>query len=418
MNIKKNSIQKIIFFTFVCLLIYLPLANITPIYSNSILQENQSLIPENTLTRIIIEAEKDSVIKLADQLLTEKLVTVTAYTCERSAGGKHDYYSEGDYWWPDSLNPAAPYKQRDGMSNPDNFTHHRKAIGQFSWIVGTQTSAYLLTGKEQYAYAALSHLKAWFVDTATRMNPHFLYAQAISGVCTGRGIGIIDATAFIEVAQSVSILEKSPYTKTEDIAKIKDWFNEFLLWLTTHQYGIDEMNWKNNHGTWWHTQAVAFARLTGNTEVIAMCRDHYTSRLLPMQMAGNGSFPLELARTKPYSYSLFNMEGMAALAWMLTDKEHDLWNYTLPDGRRIKKGIEFIFPYIKNINLWPYPKDIAYWEDQPRRVQFLIFAALATDNKEFIDVWKTIDSKYPNDESRRNAPLKNPVLWLNLPDPN
>ncbi len=33
--------------------------------------------------------------------------------------------------------------------------------------------------------------------------------------------------------------------------KIKTWFSEFLTWMTTHEYGILEMNSKNNHGTSW-----------------------------------------------------------------------------------------------------------------------------------------------------------------------
>jgi hypothetical protein len=40
-------------------------------------------------------------------------------------GGKHDFYSEGDYWWPDEKNPNGPYIQKDGLTNPENFVAHR-----------------------------------------------------------------------------------------------------------------------------------------------------------------------------------------------------------------------------------------------------------------------------------------------------
>ncbi len=366
---------------------------------------------------MIIENEKVRVLELADRLLVENPVTVTANTCERSSGGIHDYYSEGDYWWPDPVNPQGAYIRKDGLSNPENFKLHRRAVGQFSWIVGTQTSAYLLTGDKKYSDAAMKHLLAWFVDSTTMMNPHLLYAQAISGVCSGRGIGIIDATSFIEVAQSVGILEKSPYVSAEEIFKIKAWFKEFLHWFTTHPYGIEEMNWENNHGTWWHAQAAAYAKLTGNADIMDLCRDHYKNILLPDQMSLNGSFPLEIERTKPFGYSLFNMEGMGALAWILSDSFYDIWNYSLSDGRGIMKGVEFILPYIKDKNAWPFPKDISNWDDQPRRCQFLLFAGLSQNNPEYFNVWKKIDDQYPNDESRRNSPIKNPILWLDSPDP-
>src|SRR5689334_2429931 len=53
--------------------------------------------------------------------LQQQPVTVTAAYSLRSAGGKHDFYSEGDYWWPNPLSTDSPYIQRDGLTNPDNF---------------------------------------------------------------------------------------------------------------------------------------------------------------------------------------------------------------------------------------------------------------------------------------------------------
>ena len=57
----------------------------------------------------------------------------------------------------------------------------------------------------------------------------------------------------------------------------------------------------SNHGTCWVMQAAQFAKYTGNREVLDFCRERYQTVLLPRQMDTDGSFPLELARTKPYS---------------------------------------------------------------------------------------------------------------------
>jgi hypothetical protein len=387
------------------------------VYSNSSNPIELKTEIQKAIIQKIVEIEKPRTIKFADSLLKIQPVTVTAERCDRSAGGKHDYYSEGEYWWPDTINPNGPYIRRDGINNPQNFTFHRKAIGQLSWIVSTETSAYILTGDKKYVIAAMAHLRAWFVDTATMMNPNLLYGQAIKGICTGRGIGIIDGNSLIDVAQSVSILEKSPYANSKDIIKIKKWFADFLQWLTTHNYGIDEMNAKNNHGTWWHAQAIAYANLVGNTKVIEMCKDHYINIILPKQMVDNGSFPLELERTKPFSYSLFNLEGMTSLAWSLSYGDQDYWNFNLPDGRGLKKGVDFIIPYVKDKNSWPYRKDISNWNLQPRRCQFLLFAALAQSSMEYFNVWKNNDGRLNDEESRAGLPIKNLVLWLDLPIP-
>src|ERR1700759_4992337 len=72
--------------------------------------------------------DRNRILKAANAYLNEKPVTVTASHSPRSAGGLHDFYSEGDYWWPDPKNPDGPYMQRDGMTNPDNFVENRKAL--------------------------------------------------------------------------------------------------------------------------------------------------------------------------------------------------------------------------------------------------------------------------------------------------
>ncbi|MCK5462608.1 MAG: alginate lyase family protein [Bacteroidales bacterium] len=76
--------------------------------------------------------DRKRILKAADQYLLEKPVTVTAQQCERSMGGLHDFYSEGDYWWPDQENPDGPYIRKDGQTNPGNFTAHRKAMRNLS----------------------------------------------------------------------------------------------------------------------------------------------------------------------------------------------------------------------------------------------------------------------------------------------
>lgn len=183
---------------------------LTVIFIFGALLAYQCKTSETSLKDIIISHEEERIDKLVEQYKNEPPVTVTADSCERSAGGIHDFYSEGDYWWPDPDNPDGPYIQKDGQTNPDIFTAHRESMRRFSRIVGAFSSAYLLTNEDKYVRMALPHLNAWFVDTTTRMNPNMLYAQAIKGRTTGRGIGIIDALHLVEVARSVYKIQDSP----------------------------------------------------------------------------------------------------------------------------------------------------------------------------------------------------------------
>ena len=364
------------------------------------------------LRKQVLDDIGSSTLEKADSFLTVLPVTVTDSLCVRSAGGKHDFYSEGDYWWPDPENPEGPYIQKDGQSNPDNFSVHRHAMVRLSEITATLASAWLLTGEQKYADQALNHLNAWFVDTTTMMNPNMLYAQAIYGRVTGRGVGLIDAYHFVEVAQSVKILsEKGAISETHS-AKIKEWFSQFLNWMVTHQYGIDEMNAKNNHGTCWVATAASMASLTGNTEIIDLCINRFKTVLLPNQMEIDGSFPLELKRTKPYGYSLFNIDSMCNVAEILSASKENVWKFKTIDGKSLVKGMEFIFPYISDKSGWPYEHDIFIWDEWPARQSCLLFAGIAYKKPEYIQQYLKLPANPVHPEVIRNLPVRHPAIWL------
>ncbi len=364
------------------------------------------------LSKLVLDNIQNETIAHAKEFLGAKPVTVTATSCKRSAGGVHDFYSEGDYWWPDPAKPDGPYLQKDGQSNPDNFSDHRLAMIRLSEITATLTSAWLLTGDKKYAAKALEHLKAWFVDPATRMNPNLLYAQAIWGRFTGRGIGLIDAYHLVEVAQSAKLLMEAKAVPEADAEKIKVWFTQFLNWMTTHQYGIDEMNAKNNHGTCWVATAASMATLVGDEKVRQMCVDRFKTILLPSQMADDGSFPLELKRTKPYGYSLFNIDAFCNVARILSTPADNLWTFTTPDGKSLKKGMEYIFPYIRDKATWPFAKDIYIWEEWPVRHSSLLFAGIAYANEAWIQTFLSLPANPTHPEVIRNLPVRHPVIWL------
>jgi hypothetical protein len=360
----------------------------------------------------ITETLRSQVMNEAAWAMQQQPITVTAESSPRSAGGIHDFFSEGDYWWPNPASVDSPYIQKDGMTNPDNFVAHRHAMIRFSRIVGALASAYKLTGDEKYVQQAMKHCKAWFIDEATLMNPNLVYAQAIKGRFTGRGIGIIDTIQLMEVVRGLMAMMNAKEMDQHDLAAIKNWFEEYIKWLTTHKYGKDEMNAENNHGTCWVMQVGCFAKFTGNNEVMDFCINRYKNGLLPAQMSVDGSFPRELKRTKPFGYSLFNLDAMATICQELSTKENDLWNYQTADGKSIKKGIEFLYPYINDKSKWPYAKDVMYWENWPVAQPSLVFGALAYNNKQWLETWKNLDHNPKVEEVIRNLPVRHPLIWF------
>ncbi len=366
-----------------------------------------------SLKKEATETLRPYVLKEAAWALTQQPVTVTAETCPRSAGGKHDFYSEGDYWWPNPKSADSPYVQRDGLTNPQNFVAHRLAMIRFSRIVGALASAYKLTGDNKYVVQAAKHLDAWFIDPETMMNPNLLYSQAIKGVATGRGIGIIDAIQLMEVVQGTEAMQSSSALSKQTLEGTKAWFSKYLSWVTTHKYGLDEMNAKNNHGTCWVMQVACFAKFTNNNALLNMCSDRYKTVLLPGQMAADGSFPLELKRTKPYGYSIFDLDAMSTICQLLSTPADNLWAFKTPEGRNINEGIAFLYPYLKDKNAWPYPQDVMYWEYWPVAQPSLLFAALNANNTDWLNAWKNLNHAPDNPEVIRNLPVRHPIIWIN-----
>ena len=134
--------------------------------------------------------------------------------------------------------------------------------------------------------------------------------------------------------------------------------------------------------------------------------------MLPDQMAQDGSFPRELARTKPYSYSVFNFDVMAGLCQSLKGLVPDPSTYQLPDGRGLSKAAEFIYPYIKDKSAWKWPKDVEHFDALPVRSPGLLFSGIAFHQQNYIDLWKTLNPDPTDKEIIRNFPIRQPLLWV------
>ena len=360
---------------------------------------------------IDVGRERARVLAAAQQYVKDAPITVTASHSPRSAGGLHDFFSEGDYWWPDPANPAGPYIQRDGMTNPDNFNDHRRALMRLSVQMPALVAAWKAGGDRRYADHAQRHVRAWFIAPDTRMNPDLRYAQAIHGRVTGRGTGIIDTIHLVEVARALELLDQAPGWSAADARAARGWFADYLTWMTTHEYGIAERDTTNNHATCWVMQVAAFAHLTGDSALQRDCRDRY-KRVLTQQIAPDGSFPRELGRTKPYGYSLFNLDAMATICRILSTPDDNLWTFALPDGRGAARALEFMAPYIRDKKSWPHPPDVMYDSEWPMRQCSLLFGGIALHRPEYIQLWSTLPADSTVEEVIRNFFVRQPLIWI------
>jgi Alginate lyase len=363
--------------------------------------------------------DRDRILQSADHYLTQNPTPLTAYPCPRSPGVPQDFYSEAADYWPDPANPAGPFVVRAGQLNPDAFTAHRDALLNFGMTVPALTAAFVLTNEPRYAQQAARHLRAWFLDPATRMNPSLQFGQTIPPAKAGRPEGVVDAVHLAEVVQCLPFLANSEALPEADLAGLRKWLAEYSGWLNTSRLAGLARDSKSHHGTSWLLQAASIAHLTqvADDAPLTTLRHQYKSSTIRAQIVADGTFPHELTTPNPYRNTLFNLDMMAGVCLLLSTRFESVWDVELQDGPGFRTVIARLFPFILNRGAWPYRADVKYFTDLPIRPPSLLFAARAYDRPEYATLWKTLnpDPKIP--ELQHTFPIRQPLLWVTRPKP-
>ena len=307
---------------------------------------------EAAVSRETLAALRDS----AEEYKDLPTLCVTNRIMRAVSKNPHDYASIGTYWWPNPDTPdGLPYVRRDGEQTPaalDTITYRELTKRVFALAL-----AAFWFDSEEYGRAAEKYLYDWHLNPETYMTPHAEYAQSIPGICTGRGIGIIDfSMSSYEVFDAVGILEFLGYVSEKTVTGIKKWYTEFTDWMLTSENGLTEECELNNHGTYFDVHMLAAAIFTGREALIKkICETAYYRRFI-LQIEPDGSQPLELKRTRALLYSASNTKALALIANMAASCGYE--KYLLPDERygdnAVKKCIDFIYPYYISPESFPY----------------------------------------------------------------
>ncbi len=297
----------------------------------------------------------------ADKALAEAPPSVVNKDKLPPSGDKHDYMSIAPYFWPNpDTKDGLPYVRHDGKVNPesrDPKANDSPGIKIMGDNVETLALAYYFTGNETYAQGAAKVARTWFLDPATRMNPHLKYAQAIMGVNDGRGTGILEALNLSVAVDALGLLADSEAWPEDDQKALKEWLRTYHDWLIKSDPGKDEHNAKNNHGTFYDVQAVRIALVLGRDVSARRMLEEAKQRRIAVQIDSEGKQPLELDRTTSFSYSRFNLFALTELATLGEHAGVDLWHFTTEDGRSIRKAIDYMLPYADvPPKPWPLPQ--------------------------------------------------------------
>jgi hypothetical protein len=301
----------------------------------------------------------------AQKALAVEKLSVTVKQALPPSGDKHDYMSQAPYFWANPQTPnGLPYIRRDGERNPEiNKYPDHENMDRMVAAVETLALAYYFKGNEAYATKAAELLRVWFLDEATRMNANLQFAQAIPGINTGRGIGLIETRGLTRLLDAIGLLAISKVWTDRDQRGLQEWFAKFLQWMLESKNGRDEAASKNNHGSFYDLQTASFALFTGKTKLAADILQTVKQKRIALQIEPDGSQPLEMERTRSWSYSVFNLEALVQLATLGEKVGVDLWNYQTTDGRGMRKAFDYLMPFAFGERKWTY-KQLGEWQPQ------------------------------------------------------
>jgi len=284
--------------------------------------------------------------KEADEALKAKNYSVMEKPVPPASGDMHDYMTLAPYWWPDPSKPdGLPFIRRDGEVNPEREKFDHNPFEQMSKNVNTLALAYYFSGDEQYAQKAVEQIHVWFFDDATKMNPSLKYSQIVRGRESElKPSGVLEGDRLRRVIDADGLLTGSKAWTSTDHEKFVAWMKQYYEWVNTAEMAKLEAVQPNNHGTWYAAQTATFALYLGDEAGARKWCEH-GKELIMSQIEPEGSQPHELQRTKAWDYSRYNILAHIQLASIGERVGVDLWNHQTPDGRSLRKAIEWMIPY-------------------------------------------------------------------------
>lgn len=271
------------------------------------------------------------------------------------SGDWHDFVGYGSYWWPNPATPdGLPYVSRDGENNPESRDYDGYRLRQLYATVTTLAEAAWFLGDRAAGARARLLVSVWFLEPATRMNPHLRYGCHIPGVWEGSGWGIVDTHGLVELLRALALLREAGHWTEADAATMAGWLGAYLDWLLTSEEGRFEADRMNNHATAYDELCCTLALQLDRPQIARDILAAVPYERIGKQLEHNGRQPWENARTESWGYSSLNLGLLMNLADLGRLLGIDLWNYATGDGRGIRRTFDYMRPFALGKARWPW----------------------------------------------------------------
>ena len=360
----------------------------------------------------VADYERGRILATAAEGLKVKPLTITSLPTPHRAIDPHQYVSDDVEWFSTD---NSTWEHRPGLSNAAAFSQHRDALVTMNGIVAACVAAWRLTGDAHYAQHAMLHLRAWFLDPATRMTPNLDHAACAPPTQEGTYRGVEDTVMLAETVRAASFLCAYNGVATDAEADgLRTWFADFSTWLNESKPGFIAREMKDRTAICWTLQAAEMARFTRNGALQLQCLHRFRDQLL-RQMNLDGQFPLELHRKNAFAASIFTLDCLSMTCEVVSTPMDRLWDFSLPDGRSMRSAISWLYPSLDNRGVWKLPSDSEHFTDWPARQPSLLLAGRAYSRPEYVALWKRLPAEPAKPELLRTFPMRQPALWTVRP---
>ncbi len=353
----------------------------------------------------------ESVLRAADAALKFTADPVTNKTVMPPSGDLNDYLSLAPYWWPDADKPdGLPWLRRDGEVNPmtrGRNTDQQRQSDLFDALAALNMG-YLVSGNDAYSNKAAELIRVWYLDPATRVNPHLEYGQGVPGSVPGRPAGVIEWSSITDVITAVEIGAHAGTLSSAELAGMREWFAQYLQWLETSEIGMKEDRSVNNHGSWYDVAALALQLHLGMDDAARARAEAAKVSRIEAQLDPDGAQPHESRRTKSVNYNSMNLRAMAQVALLAREAGVDLLSYRGKDGENLLDAYRFLVPYAQGEQEWPH-RQITGGGVQPAIEAIMLPMLLVTGTK--------LDQQFLSEEVQRKVARDLPATTALLAPP-
>jgi hypothetical protein len=274
----------------------------------------------------------------ADSLLSQSAQSVTF---QGNTG--HDYYTMKPYDWSNNMPSPCGGTRCDGYTNPEADRGDYIAAMAVSKAVRGLGLGYAFTGNTKYADKAVSLIRVWALDSATRMTPKVFLSQAIE-----------QYVSFPGLFYGADLIWNYPGWSSTERAN-------FAAWARAFAGDALDITYSNNWEDWRQVFVASAGAMASDSTLTNHAFSKFKSTLAS-HIDSAGRMSKELGRTLSLDYSIYALNAMTQVAEIARHQGVDLYGYT-SSGRNLELAWDYHVPYLINPSSWPYEQYKAYNQD-------------------------------------------------------